>query len=189
MKIGVISDTHGYFDPLLPEALKGVETILHGGDVGSEHVLDELKRLAPVRAVRGNVDAPDLNLPFSLKMSLGGLTVEMMHILPVPQSELIAWEERTPVLDGKAPRRSEAFLRTFDDATGLVVFGHTHQPCLVTLGRRLFFNPGSAGKKRFDLPRCYGLLEISTQAIHASIRPLGAQDGRLPRDVRLDLEG
>lgn len=187
MKIGVISDTHGYFDPLLRQAFKGVDAILHGGDVGSD-VLDELKRIAPVHAVRGNVDPPDLNLSLSLKLSLGGLQVEMIHILPVPQSELEAWEERTALPDGKAPLRSEAFLGTFDDATGLVVFGHTHQPCLVTLGRRLFFNPGSAGKKRFDLPRCYGLLEIFDDAICASIKPLAAYDGKLPPRIGLDFE-
>lgn len=189
MKIGVVSDTHGYFDPLLRQAFKGVGAILHGGDVGSEDVLEELGRLAPVHAVRGNVDSPNPVLPLSLKLNLGGLTVEMMHILPVPQSELESWEERTLVQDGKAPRRSQAFLGTFDDGTGLVVFGHTHQPCLVTLGRRLFFNPGSAGKKRFDLPRCYGLLDILPEGIHASIRLLETYEGRLPPDVRLDFEG
>ncbi|HKS97787.1 MAG TPA: metallophosphoesterase family protein, partial [Terriglobia bacterium] len=158
MKIGVVADTHGYFDPRLRELLAGVEMILHAGDVGKQEVLDELAEIAPVRAVRGNVDPPELSLPPSLKLGLAGLQVEMMHILPVPQSEVEDWAERTLDVDGKPPRRSEPFLKTFEDATDVVVFGHSHQPCVVTLGRRLFFNPGSAGKKRFDLPRCCGLL-------------------------------
>src|SRR5579863_10613332 len=188
MKIGVVSDTHGYFDPRLRELLAGVEVILHAGDVGTQEVLDGLGQIAPVRAVRGNVDPPELNLPPSLKLSLAGLGVEMLHILPVPQSEVEEWADRTLEIDGKPPRRSEAFLETFDDSTGLVVFGHSHQPCLVTLGRRLFFNPGSAGKQRFRLPRCYGLLEISANGIHASIERLGAYDERLPASVWLDFD-
>jgi len=188
MKIGVVSDTHGYFDPRLRAAFQDAAAILHGGDVGSQDVLDELQRIAPVFAVRGNVDSPDLNLPLSLKTSLGGLHIEMVHILPVPQSELEEWEKRAASPDGKPPHASEAFLKTFDDSTGLVVFGHSHQPCLVTLGRRLFFNPGSAGKQRFRLPRCYGLLEISANGIHASIERLGAYDERLPASVWLDFD-
>src|SRR5207244_10122228 len=81
------------------------------------------------------------------------------HILPIPQSVLEEWSDAA-LPRGRPPQRSEKFLATFDEATGVVVFGHTHQPCLATLGDRLFFNPGSAGKKRFDLPRCCGLLEI-----------------------------
>ena len=189
MKIGVVSDTHGYFDPLLKQALSGVEVILHGGDVGSASVLDELNQIAPVHAVRGNVDSPELNLPPSLKLAIGGLHVEMMHILPVPQSEIEEWGGRVAPPDAPPPRRSEAFLRTFDDATGVVVFGHSHQPCLVTLGRRLFFNPGSAGKKRFDLPRSYGLLDILPDGIRASVKRLGPYDTlHLPRPIRVDFD-
>src|SRR5579863_6133270 len=188
MKIGVVSDTHGYFDPRLRELLAGVEVILHAGDVGTQEVLDGLGQIAPVRAVRGNVDPPELNLPPSLKLSLAGLGAEMLPILPVPQSEVEEWADRTLEIDGKPPRRSEAFLETFDDATGVVVFGHSHQPCLVTLGRRLFFNPGSAGKKRFDLPRCCGLLEVLPNGIRASIGVLEKFDGFLPHRVQLDFE-
>ena len=62
VRVGVVSDTHGFFDPFLKDVLAGVDIILHGGDVGSEEVLDELNRIAPVHAVRGNVDGPDLDL-------------------------------------------------------------------------------------------------------------------------------
>ena len=188
MRIGVIADTHGYFDPRLKELLAGVEMILHGGDVGSEAVLDELSEIAMVHAVRGNVDSPSLNLPPSLKLDIAGLHVELMHILPVPQSALEAWSERTLLPDGKPPQLSEAFLKTFDDATGVIIFGHSHQPCLVTLGQRLFFNPGSAGKKRFGLPRCCGLLEVLPNGVRAAIRVLEKYDGFLPHHVQLDYE-
>jgi uncharacterized protein len=189
MRIGVVADTHGYFDPRLRKLLIGVEMILHAGDVGTQEVLGELAQIAPVHAVRGNVDPPELNLPPSLKLDLDHLHLEMMHILPVPQSEVEDWADRTLEIDGKPPRRSEAFLKTFDDKTGVVVFGHSHYPCLVTLGRRLFFNPGSAGKKRFDLPRCCGLLEVLPSGIRAAISVLEYYDGFLPHRVQLDFEG
>ena len=188
MKIGVISDTHGYFDPRLREVLAGVDVILHGGDIGSQQVLDELSQIAPARAVRGNVDPPDLNVPLSLKLDLEGLQVEVLHILPIPQSLLEEWSDAA-IPGGRAPKRSEKFLKTFDEATGLVVFGHTHAPCLATLGDRLFFNPGSAGKKRFDLPRCCGLLEVLPGRIRASIEPLEKYDGVLPPSVEMELKG
>ncbi|PYV26824.1 MAG: hypothetical protein DMG27_05660 [Acidobacteria bacterium] len=202
VRVGVVSDTHGFFDPFLKDVLAGVDIILHGGDVGSEEVLDQLNRIAPVHAVRGNVDSPDLDLPLSLKLSLESLQVEMMHVLPVPQSVLEEWSDAM-LPGGRTPKRSEKFLATFDEETGVVVFGHTHQPCLTTLGDRLFFNPGSAGKKRFDLPRCCGLLEVvpgrvRTSAyssgrslpgrIRASIGLLEKYDGVLPPRIELDID-
>jgi len=202
VRVGVVSDTHGFFDPRLKDLLAGVDVILHGGDVGSEEVLDALNRIAPVRAVRGNVDSPDLGLPLSLKLSLESLQIEMMHILPIPQSLLEEWSDAA-LPGGRPPQRSEKFLATFDEATGVGVFGHTHQPCLTTLGDRLFFNPGSAGKKRFDLPRCCGLLEIlrgqvQTSAdgslrhlpdsIRASIELLEKYNGVLPPRIELDID-
>jgi uncharacterized protein len=202
VRVGVVSDTHGFFDPFLKDVLAGVDIILHGGDVGSGEVLDQLNRIAPVHAVRGNVDSPDLDLPLSLKLSLESLQVEMMHVLPVPQSALEEWPDAM-LPGGRTPKRSEKFLATFDEETGVVVFGHTHQPCLTTLGDRLFFNPGSAGKKRFDLPRCCGLLQIirgqvrtsrdgSVQrlpdSIRASIELLEKYDGVLPPRIELDID-
>ena len=202
VRVGVVSDTHGFFDPFLKDVLAGVDIILHGGDVGSEEVLDELNRIAPVRAVRGNVDSPDLELPLSLKLSLESLQVEMMHVLPVPQSVLEEWSDAM-LPGGRPPKRSEKFLATFDEKTGVVVFGHSHSPSLFTLGDRLFFNPGSAGKKRFDLPRCCGLLEIlrgrvRTSAdgslqrlpdrIRASIELLEKYNGVLPPRIEMDID-
>jgi putative phosphoesterase len=202
VKVGIVSDTHGFFDRRLRRVLAGVDLILHAGDVGAQEVLDELGEIAPVRAVRGNVDPPDLGLAPSLKLSLQGLQVEMMHALPVPQSVLEEWSDAA-IPGGRRPKRSEKFLETFDEATGVVVFGHSHAPCLATLGDRLFFNPGSAGKKRFDLPRCCGLLEVVPRhvrasaggaletfpsGVRASIEPLEKYNGALPPRIQMDLE-
>ncbi|HUX09032.1 MAG TPA: metallophosphoesterase family protein, partial [Terriglobia bacterium] len=91
MKIGLVSDTHGYLDPQLPDLLAGVETILHAGDVGSRAVLEDLGRIAEVRGVRGNVDPAELNLPPSLTLRFENLQVEIQHQLFVPQDELERW--------------------------------------------------------------------------------------------------
>lgn len=185
MRIGVVSDTHGYFDPQLRSVLAGAEVILHAGDVGSPEVLDQLRAIAPVNAVRGNVDGPELDLPLSLRLDFGGLCIEMLHILPVPQSELEAWAEAA-MPGGRAPARSTRFSNSFDEAARVVVFGHSHQPCLISLGGRLFFNPGSAGRKRFSLPRSCGLLETTPQGIKATILSLGSYNGHVLD--RLDVE-
>lgn len=184
MKIGVVSDTHGRFDPRLNTLLKGADAILHAGDVGAQDVLDQLKQIAPVHAVRGNVDGPGLNLPLTLKLDFVTLQVEMQHILPVPQSELEAWAEAA-IPGGRAPQRSERFLKTFDQGTGVVIFGHSHQPCLVQLGDVLFFNPGSAGPQRFALPRCCGLLEVFDDGVTASMVRLERYNGVLPGPIRM----
>ncbi len=187
MKIGVVSDTHGFFDPKLQKLFDGVEAILHGGDVGSRSVLDELGQTAKVYAVRGNVDSPELNLPPSLTLRLDGVQVEMQHILPVSQAQL---EEFSASATGSKIQsgKREAFLRGFNEATRVVIFGHSHQPCLVTLGKKLFFNPGSAGKHRFSLPRCCGLLETFSDGIEATIKLLGRYNGELPEKLWLDFE-
>ncbi|MBZ5670246.1 MAG: metallophosphatase family protein [Acidobacteriia bacterium] len=75
MKIGVVSDTHGYFDPRLPQLLEGATEILHAGDVGSPQVLDQLRAVAPVQAVRGNIDALSLGLPPTLTRRYDGVEI------------------------------------------------------------------------------------------------------------------
>ncbi len=93
MKIGVVSDTHAFFDPRLADLLNGVDAILHAGDVGSQEVLDELGRIAKVHAVRGNVDPAELKLPPALTKRFEGVQLEIQHQLPVPQAELEAWSD------------------------------------------------------------------------------------------------
>jgi putative phosphoesterase len=184
MKIGVIADTHAYFDPRLTEFLAGVDAILHTGDVGSREVLDELGQIAKVHAVRGNMDPAELPLPPALSLQFEGVQVEVRHQLPIPQAELDAWSDGE-LLGKMHPERREAFLRTFDDATRVVVFGHSHQPCLLTLGHKLFFNPGSAGKQRFSLPRCCGLLEVFPRGVRGTVLSLERHNERLPGKVWL----
>jgi putative phosphoesterase len=184
LKIGVVSDTHGYFDPRLAEVLEGAEIILHAGDVGSEEVLDHLGRITKVHAVQGNVDTPALKLPLSRKLSFENVQVEILHQLLVPQAELQAWSDGA-LLQKMHPERREAFLKNFDKATRVVIFGHSHQPCLVTLGHTLFFNPGSAGRQRFSQPRCCGVLEIFPRGVRGAILSLERYNGRLPGKVWL----
>lgn len=186
MKIGLISDTHGYFDPLLPEVLSGVDSILHAGDVGSQAVLDDLGRIADLQAVRGNVDTAELNLPPSLKLLIENVQVEIQHQLPVPQDELEQWSDGSP-LHEQNPERTAEFLENFDPDTKVVVFGHSHRPCLLTVGHMLFFNPGSSGKKRFSLPRCFGLMEVFPRGVRGSIMGLEGQDETLPGSLWLPL--
>jgi uncharacterized protein len=185
MRIGIVSDTHGYFDPRL-EVLEGVDVILHAGDVGSLAVLDGLRQIAAVHAVQGNVDSPALGLPLSFTRVFDRVQVEMRHILPAPQSQLEKWA------GGSAPSKAQAardvFLQSFDPTTRVVIFGHSHAPFLAVIGRKLFFNPGSAGKRRFSLPRCCGLLEISIGGITATIEPLERYNGQLPISIRWDPE-
>jgi len=171
MTIGVVSDTHGFFDPRLVEVLEGVEVILHGGDVGSLAVLDELRQIATVHAVQGNVDSPVLKLPPSFTRRFDDVQIEMRHILPVLQSQLEHWARNS-------------VLKSFDPTTRVIIFGHSHEPCLLLIGGKLFFNPGSAGKKRFSLPRCCGLLEVSSRCIKATIKPLERYNQQLPVSIQ-----
>jgi len=188
MKIGLVSDTHGYFDPQLPALLSGVDSILHAGDVGSRAVLDDLGRIAGVRAVRGNVDPPELGLPPSLTVRFENLQIEILHQLVVPQDELERWADGS-VLQQINPERAARFLEGFDAATRVVVFGHSHRPCLLTIGHRLFFNPGSSGKKRFSLPRCFGMLEVFPRGVRGTIMGLEGKFETLPPSVWLPLTG
>ena len=151
MKIGVVSDTHGLFRPELTEALAGVERILHLGDVGAQSVLDELGKIAPVTAVRGNVDreGPCAELPETEVVLLGGHYTYMLHDL------------NTLHLDPAAGKFATVF------------FGHTHVPRLFFKKEVLYFNPGSCGPKRFGLPVTVGLLTVGKDGeFKAEIIPL-----------------
>ena len=186
MKIGVVSDTHNFLDPRLAELLEGADAVLHAGDVGSQEVLDGLARIARVDAVRGNADPEELELPPSRALRYANVQIELMHQLPVPQSELQEWTDGA-LLEKMHPERREAFLKGFDELTRVVIFGHSHQPCLLTLGHKLFFNPGSAGAQRFSLPRCCGLLEIFPRGVRGTVVSLERYNERLPGKVWLPI--
>ncbi len=146
LRAGVISDTHGYLDPRVLQLYAGVDLILHAGDVGAASILDELSHLAPVIAVRGNVDeGPGLgHLPESVCLSVAGLSIYMTHIFTPPGGEAPG----DPVPPG----------------TRVVIFGHSHIPFLQESGPSgapvLYFNPASAGRQRFRNPRLTGMLTV-----------------------------
>lgn len=166
-RIGLVSDTHGYFDDQLEDVLAGVDLILHAGDVGSVAILDRLELIAPTITVRGNVDTPPMGLPLSLAMTIDGIGLEMVHILPASQEKLRQWGG-SPLTD-VAIQAARRFWTSFRPETQIVVFGHTHQPYLDMLGPLLLINPGSAGKKRFNLPRCCGVLETRRRRMEVKI--------------------
>lgn len=146
LRAGVLADTHGYLDPRVPQLYAGVDLILHAGDVGDASILEELCHVAPVIAVRGNADEGSAldHLPESITLSVAGQSIYMTHIFTPPGGAAPA----DPVPPG----------------TRVVIFGHSHLPCLEESGTAeapvLYFNPASAGRKRFGKPRLAGLLTI-----------------------------
>jgi uncharacterized protein len=139
--VGLISDTHGLLRPGVREALTGVELILHSGDVGGSGILDELRLIAPVKAVFGNTDPEDEpELAQAIIVAIDGIRVHVSH----------GHEVGSP---------TPAKLAVKYDAD-VVVFGHTHRPLVSRLGNQLFVNPGAAGPKRFDITPSVARLTI-----------------------------
>ena len=182
MIAGLVSDTHGLYDPRLDEFLRNAELIVHAGDVGSGEVLGRLRLLAPVCAVRGNVDAPDSGWPLSRTLALGAWVLQALHILPAPASSLKRWAAEARASRRLAPPAGR-LLAAVDPAAHVVVFGHSHEPCLLAFGGVLWVNPGSAGPKRFRLPRTCALLDVTDERIEARIVPLESCAGALPRPL------
>ena len=152
--IGVISDTHGWVDPTVAGHFKGVDHILHAGDIGNLAVLSQLKGIAPMTAVRGNIDEGIGSTALNVEenFSLFGIAFFMIHILGNP--------ERLP---------QSLRMKVNQLAPAVVIFGHTHQSYLRKLGGVLYLNPGSAGPKRFSLPRSIGLLAVADGEVEANI--------------------
>jgi putative phosphoesterase len=139
--VGLISDTHGLLRPGVHAALTGVELILHSGDVGGSGILDELRLIAPVKAVFGNTDPPDeADLSGELLLAIDGIRVHVSH----------GHEVGSPT-PAKLAARYDA---------DVVVFGHTHRPLVSRLGKQLFVNPGAAGPQRFNLTPSVARLTI-----------------------------
>jgi hypothetical protein len=137
LTVGVVSDTHGLVRPEAIEALRGCDVILHAGDIGGSHVLQELGSLAPVIPVRGNVDGGWARLlPERRRLDLGGVSVLVLH------------------------DRALIGLDPAEEGLRVVVFGHSHQPLAERRKGVLWFNPGSAGPRRFRLPVSVGRLLI-----------------------------
>lgn len=145
--IGVISDTHGQLRPEAVAALRGAECIIHGGDVGEEAILDRLAEIAPVHAVRGNVDygAITKRLPMDDVVTWRGRQIYVYHILDDLPLD--------PAASG------------FD----AVVYGHSHKPAQGVKNGVLYFNPGSAGPRRFNLPISVGRIYLREDVLVAEI--------------------
>jgi uncharacterized protein len=153
MIIGVISDTHGYLDPKIPEMFAGVDHILHGGDIGLPWLILELEQIAPVTAVLGNTDA--------------GLHYKETELVQLANRKFLVHH----IVDLRSPTEA-IHRRIMREAPDVVVFGHTHKPFCETRGGTLYFNPGYAGKQRFNLPRSVGLLHCTPENLRAEIRAL-----------------
>lgn len=143
-RLGVIADTHGLFDPAIPRCFDGIDHIIHAGDIGGRSVLRQLEAIAPVTAVSGNVDGFGRSgFPSERIVELSGRRIAVCHIL----------YER-----GMLTQNGLAFLER--EQPDICIFGHTHRPLAEWLGRTFLFNPGSAGPKRFTLPRALGIILI-----------------------------
>ncbi|HEU5350436.1 MAG TPA: metallophosphoesterase family protein [Terracidiphilus sp.] len=147
MKLGVVSDTHGLLRPQVLPALRGVDRILHLGDVGDPQILESLQQVAPVHAIRGNVDrsGPCSELPESDVLLFEGAYLYLLHDLT------------TLHLDPVAAKFAA------------VLYGHSHKPHIAHRKTVLYFNPGSCGPRRFQLPVTLGLLEIGEGRLQPSI--------------------
>jgi putative phosphoesterase len=145
--IGVISDTHGLIRAEALAALAGAELILHAGDIGGPTVLQQLRRLAPVVAVRGNTDRADWaqSLPVTEVVKYAGRHLYMLH------------------------DRSQLDLQPAAAGFAAVISGHSHQPSRETRGGVLYFNPGSAGPRRFTLPVSVGRLRVEDGEVVAEV--------------------
>lgn len=149
-KIGLISDTHGLLRPEAVRALTGVAQIIHAGDIGGPEVLEGLRSIAPVHAVRGNNDrdAWSRPLPLRLSLSIAGVHIHVLHDLKELDSETASGGYR------------------------VVVAGHSHKAGVVERDGVLFVNPGSAGPRRFKLPVTIGYLTIAGGGARAEIHDL-----------------
>ena len=156
-RLGVLSDTHGRFDPALHDVFAGVAHIVHAGDVGSRDVLLELATIAPVTAVGGNTDAwfGAEELPDETVVEIAGCRLLVGHI------SAVVLGRHAPALEG------------FD----AVITGHSHRYAMSRNDGVLYLNPGSAGAARFGLPRTVALVELGAGGLKVTRVDLGAQAG------------
>ena len=147
MIVGVISDTHGLLRPEAIEALRGSEHIIHAGDIGAPEIIPALEKIAPVTAIRGNVDreAWTKQFPETEVVELAGVHIYVIH-------EVNAIDLNP---------RAAGFVA--------VISGHSHQPKQEVKNGVLYFNPGSAGPRRFRLPVTLGRLQIVNRKVSGEI--------------------
>jgi putative phosphoesterase len=152
LTIGVISDTHGKLDERIFDLFAGVERIIHAGDIGDEDLIWRLEKVAPVIAVRGNIDADTMCFPNERIAVIEGRTFYVRH-------------QFASVEKMNAAQQRIIEQRVID----VIIFGHSHQAYIGNWRGTLIFNPGGAGAKRFNLPRSVGLLELHEDRIEPRI--------------------
>src|ERR1017187_610389 len=152
LKIGVISDTHGFLDPRVEKIFAGVDHILHAGDIGNPLIELELKFIAPVTTVLGNTDL--------------GLTFKETETIPLAEKKFLLHHIVKPrALSENVEARIQR------DRPDVVVFGHTHKKFAETVDGVFFFNPGYAGKPKFGAERSVAILHLDGKEIrHEFIR-------------------
>jgi putative phosphoesterase len=163
LRVGLVSDTHGLFEPRLVPLLDGCALILHAGDVVKASILVELARLAPVHAVRGNNDGdPAFDaLPEVAHLDLAGRSTVVIH-----------------EIGSRARLATPARRAVARHAARIVVHGHSHRPGAAQEGGVLFVNPGSAGPRRFSLPRAAGILLLRRREVEVRLHDVA--DDALP---------
>jgi putative phosphoesterase len=149
-RLGIISDTHGLLRPEAEQRLAGVDHIVHAGDIGRPEIVDTLRRIAPVTAIRGNVDSGEWarEYPDTTLLRLAGMSIYVLHDLKTLQAD--------PGAD-----------------IDVIVSGHSHVPKIDTVGGVLYLNPGSAGQRRFNLPITLATLEVTPEGMRPEIHDLG----------------
>jgi uncharacterized protein len=148
--IGVISDTHGLLRPEALRALRGVDHIVHAGDIGTDEILTALRAIAPVTAVRGNNDKGSWAraLPETATLEVAGRRIHVIHDI------------------------GELAIDPVGAEVAVVIAGHSHKPAVTQRDGVLYLNPGSAGPRRFKLPIAIATLRIGVRTLEAEIREL-----------------
>ena len=148
-RIGIISDTHGLLRPEAERGLAGVDHIVHAGDIGRPEIIDALRRIAPVTAIRGNVDSGEWarEYPDTILLRLAGKSLYVLHDLKTLQAD--------PGAD-----------------IDVIVSGHSHVPKIERVGAVVYVNPGSAGPRRFKLPITLATIEVTSDGIRPEIKQL-----------------
>ena len=148
-RIGIISDTHGLLRPEAERGLTGVNHIIHAGDIGRPEIVEALRRIAPVTAIRGNVDSGEWarEYPDTKLVRLAGKSIYVLHDLKTLQADPGA-------------------------GVDVIISGHSHVPKIDTVGGVLYLNPGSAGRRRFKLPVTLATLEVVPEGMRPAIHHL-----------------
>jgi putative phosphoesterase len=150
-RVGIISDTHGLLRPEAERRLAGVDHIIHAGDIGRPEIVDALRRIAPVIAIRGNVDSGEWAREYA--------DTELVRL--AGKSNYVLHDLKTLHIDARA-------------GIDVIVSGHSHVPKIQRIDGILYLNPGSAGPRRFSLPITLATLEVTPDGMRPEIHDLEA---------------